>query len=155
MGQALQWADIHPTWGGSAIHTSPAQSDFVSPNPLLVSSWGCSSLLVCCSFAGHDCCPSVSPWSRLGETSSVCPPCISPFFSCFVVAVISLLEINILQVTNLSSIIWRQIFHLDLLRMSKRSSKSSMCWGEGASLHVTEFLGATLTHSHFGRISID
>lgn len=31
MEQVLQWADIHPTWGGSAIHTTPVESDLVSP----------------------------------------------------------------------------------------------------------------------------
>lgn len=158
MEQVLQWANIHPTWGGSAIHSTPVQSDtpLVSPKSsagelhrLFLS----PDMLFCC--AGHGCHPSVSPWSRLVEIFSVSPLHISPFFSSFVVAMTLLLEINILQVTKLSSIFWRQVFHLDSLRMSERSSKGSVCWGEGGSLHVTEFLGAILTHSHLGLISID
>lgn len=157
MKQVLQWARIHPTWGGSAIHTTPVQSDLVSPK----SSAGelhrlflpPDKLFLCC--AEHGCCPSVSPWSSSVETFSVFPLCISPLFTCFVAAMTLLLEINILQVTNLSLIIWRQIFHPDPLRMSKRSSKSPMCWGEGGSLHITEFLGAILTHSNLCQIGID
>lgn len=126
-------------------------------------------LVLCC--AGHGCCPSVLPWSRLAETFSVSPLCISPFFSLFVVAMTLLLKINALQVINLSSTIWRQIFHLDSVRLSKRSSKCYMCWGEGGPLWTSqasggdvfqgrtlqqwEFLAPIVTHSYLGWMSID